>query len=145
MKKCIKCGLKKPKSEFFWRNKKAGRLRSECKKCTNEQRSRYHKKHYAKYREEYIARATKRRSELKKWLRGFRKSLSCSLCGDDRWYVLDFHHEDAADKEMCVVEMAHRGCSKKRILEEMKKCVVVCANCHREIHHGDAVAERLGT
>jgi hypothetical protein len=53
------------------------------------------------------------------------------------YHVLDLHHKDPKEKEFCLGEIVHRGWSKKRILEEVEKCDVHCANCHRELHHNE--------
>lgn len=60
----------------------------------------------------------------------------CSICGYDRnKAALEWHHPDD-NKEFNVNSMARRAiANKKRILEEIEKCVLVCANCHREIHY----------
>lgn len=60
----------------------------------------------------------------------------CSVCGYDRsLYALDFHHLDPAKKER---QVCHQLISKsfKKAEEESKNCVLLCANCHRELHEG---------
>lgn len=70
------------------------------------------------------------------WFINLRKERSCIECGEDRWYVLDFHHVNEKDDDYNVVSrLVSDRYSKKRILEEIEKCVCVCSNCHREIHH----------
>ncbi len=56
----------------------------------------------------------------------------CRRCGNADRRVLDFHHLRDKVKEVSV--LAHTGCSKKRLLEEIEKCEVLCANCHRILH-----------
>jgi len=61
---------------------------------------------------------------------------SCMLCGYNRHVgVLEFHHVDATTKSFGV---SSGGFSRswRSIYEELKKCVLVCANCHREIEMG---------
>jgi hypothetical protein len=63
----------------------------------------------------------------------FKKTLQCTKCGFAHPAALDFHHEDPEQKEYNV----HKLVSNKRFAkayEEIKKCTVLCANCHR-IHH----------
>lgn len=60
----------------------------------------------------------------------------CCLCGYDKCMdALDFHHVDPSQKSFCI---SHKGVTIafERALEEAKKCVLVCANCHREIEAG---------
>jgi hypothetical protein len=57
----------------------------------------------------------------------------CSICGYDKCLdALDFHHVDPSQKEFSFRD--RRGISRERLEIELAKCVLVCANCHREIH-----------
>lgn len=57
-------------------------------------------------------------------------------CGELDLRVLEFHHRDRSEKKFCVrVFIGHSIAS---ILDEMEKCDVLCANCHRLIsYHGE--------
>lgn len=60
----------------------------------------------------------------------------CQCCGYNRCNsALEFHHVDPVQKSfpVCLRSMTK---SWERVLNEAKKCVLVCANCHREIHEG---------
>jgi hypothetical protein len=58
----------------------------------------------------------------------------CCVCGYSRCVdVLHFHHADATLKEFTISE---KSWSWERLLNELKKCALVCANCHGEIHAG---------
>ena len=60
----------------------------------------------------------------------------CARCGEsfpDCCY--DFHHKDPLDSNEVPSTILH--CSWKRIEEELSKCIMVCANCHRIIHNED--------
>jgi hypothetical protein len=46
---------------------------------------------------------------------------------------MDYHHLDPSIKERGVSQMIS-GNSWKKIEEEISKCILVCANCHRKIH-----------
>jgi len=53
----------------------------------------------------------------------------CSMCGEPRHWMLEFHHK--GDKEINMNEKWRRI----SVLEkEVDKCICVCSNCHREIH-----------
>ena len=57
----------------------------------------------------------------------------CSKCGYDKCEAaLEFHHLDPNEKEL---KIATNSRSYDLILEEARKCVLLCANCHREAHH----------
>lgn len=89
-----------------------------------------------KDRREYLSKATSiRRLRLKKTLVSS-KGGKCQICGYSRCLVaLDFHHIDESTKKF---ELSQRDLTRnwKLILEEAGKCLLVCANCHREIHAG---------
>lgn len=60
----------------------------------------------------------------------------CSQCGYDRYAgALEFHHLDPEHKDFGIGS-GKISFSLKRMIEEAKKCVLVCSNCHKEIHAG---------
>lgn len=63
---------------------------------------------------------------------------ACRLCGYDRYAgALQFHHVDPREKAFAI---ADRGVARslERALDEARKCVLLCANCHAEIEAGIA-------
>jgi hypothetical protein len=61
----------------------------------------------------------------------------CVCCGYDRTHeTIDFHHLDPEVKEIGLANALVNPKSWSKIVAELKKCVAVCANCHREIHAG---------
>ena len=57
----------------------------------------------------------------------------CSICGYSKCLAaLEFHHTDPTVKEGGIIGST---ASLKKQREEAQKCILVCANCHREIHH----------
>jgi len=58
------------------------------------------------------------------------------ICGYDRCSgALDFHHIDPKEKEFGLsVKRLTRSWEKMK--KELDKCVLICANCHREVHAG---------
>jgi 5-methylcytosine-specific restriction endonuclease McrA len=87
-------------------------------------------------RRQYLIRAVQRR----RW-EGRRKALAytsgrCQVCGYDRCAdALEFHHLSSAEKD---VGISSRGGTRswRKIREELSQCVLLCANCHREVHSG---------
>jgi hypothetical protein len=58
----------------------------------------------------------------------------CLLCGYARSEAaLDFHHLDPSEKEFAISGSLR---ARKRVLAEIDKCVLLCKNCHAEIHAG---------
>ena len=67
---------------------------------------------------------------------------SCQLCGYNKCIqALDFHHVNPAEKEANFNDNANRSWSITR--SEIAKCLLLCANCHREVHAGLIIAENL--
>ena len=60
----------------------------------------------------------------------------CCICGYDKCFTsLSFHHKDPTKKEGGIAEMIY-NIGKAAATEEVKKCILVCSNCHGEIHEG---------
>lgn len=58
----------------------------------------------------------------------------CTICGYNKCLsALDFHHKDPKKKLGSVGEL-HSKKGKKYAYEEAKKCILICSNCHHEIH-----------
>ena len=107
LKECKKHGL----TEYVLR--KDGRYR--CKKCASE--------------------AVQKRREKTKELLVEYKGGKCEICGYDRCIgALEFHHINPDEKDFGVGDGDTRSFNKNK--EEADKCILVCANCHREIHEG---------
>lgn len=84
----------------------------------------------------------RRRKEIKLWFEDFKKNLKCSICGENHPATLDFHHRDRKSKEFGINLIVHSGHSKEKILKELEKCEVLCANCHRKLHYKTAIFKR---
>lgn len=58
----------------------------------------------------------------------------CVRCGYDTCIqALDFHHTDPAQKDTIV---SSDSITLEKAIEESKKCILLCANCHKEFHAG---------
>lgn len=135
MPKCSGCQIIKEVSEFFFRDKTQGKLHSQCKCCHANKRRAYYQEHYrkygSKYRERAIARKIKVKGDLRRQLLKYLSDKSCSVCGIADPRVLDFDHIDRADKSFGISRALTNTLSWKKILLEIKKCQILCANCHR--------------
>ena len=58
----------------------------------------------------------------------------CSICSTTNTYLMEFHHKTPKDKELCISDSMKLTWNK--IQPELDKCIMVCGNCHREIHNG---------
>lgn len=74
-----------------------------------------------------VANSRHRRKELLVYLMGGK----CSRCGYDRCIkALEFHHIDKSTKSFTISYAIH---SLEDDINEVKKCSLLCANCHREV------------
>ncbi|MDF9747757.1 homing endonuclease associated repeat-containing protein [Natrinema salsiterrestre] len=80
-------------------------------------------------------RTLHRRSQLRSWVNERKRERGCSQCGVDTVACLDFHHTDETTKQMAVGRMVTFGYGKDALRNEMEKCDVLCANCHRSLHY----------
>ncbi len=128
---CGKCKKEKNVSEFHKNPTKKDGVQSMCKEC----RKKYHRKHYLANKEKYCLEAQTRRVRLREEFTDFKKTLKCSKCGEDRWYVLDFHHRNPDEKEGDISRLVGTGRSEESIKKEIEKCDILCSNCHKELHY----------
>jgi hypothetical protein len=79
----------------------------------------------------------------------------CVVCGYDKCITaLEFHHLDESQKDFSISQLGNTK-SLRDTLSEVRKCVLLCANCHREVHadmvqltindqvFDDAIAEQM--
>ena len=121
MKYCYKCKTSKDINEFNKNHTKKDGFQTICKQCSSYRRKEY----YLKNKLKEIDTRKKYSTMIRSWFKEYKKTLKCSCCGDARHYVLDFHHVDNKNEE---VSRLVSNKSKKKILEEINKCTVLCAN-----------------
>ena len=87
--------------------------------------------------EQNTERTLNRRARLRAWANDQKRSIGCRDCDSMDPAMLDFHHRDPDAKEMAVGEMITYGYGTEPLQEEIEKCEVLCANCHRKKHGED--------
>ena len=103
------------------------------KEKRREYQRRYMRKWYRENKEKHIAYVRNRDKKIKDWLKDYKKTLECEECGENHPACLDFHHIDPSKKSFSLGRINKFLC-KKLIKEEIAKCSVLCANCHRKKH-----------
>jgi len=94
----------------------------------------YQRLHYQRKKDYYKLKAAERQQKIREWLFDLKSTLKCNRCSEDDFVCLDFHHIDPKEKEIGISEAIRQGWAKDRILKEVDKCEVLCANCHRKLH-----------
>lgn len=97
-------------------------LRTEMEKCEVRCANCHHREHSGE----------NRWTDLREWVHERKRQDGCARCGRSDPACLVFHHTD--EKLTTVAEMVSAGKSREAIAEEMGRCVVLCANCHRKQH-----------
>lgn len=69
------------------------------------------------------------------WAREYKSQFGCLYCSEHDHACLDLHHRDGADKVAAVSALISRGFHIRGVIAEIRKCDVVCANCHRKLHY----------
>lgn len=115
MKYCTRCKTEKDLSEFYNRRNGVGNS-PYCKQCHKDQ-------------------ALDRQREFK------RKSIEykggkCFFCGYSKHQgSLEFHHMEQKSKNF-QISSARMTTFDERVIAELDKCILVCSNCHKEVHAG---------
>ena len=120
MRTCSKCDIE---YEHY------GQRHSMCKPCKRV----YDREHYANKSQENkdrkVSLQKQRHIENRQYMYDYLKTHPCVTCGESDPVVLEFDHNDQRTKLLAVSLMADYSLSK--IKEEIAKCRVLCANCHK--------------
>lgn len=156
-KQCFICKEAKSLGEFTIDSRRKDGRGSYCKNCEIERQIKYRaenkeklavqskryreenkeklversKEYYKKNRENILEREKKRRERLISLINDLKTS--CVICGDERNYVLQFHHRNSKEKKFSIAALSRT--KKQILLAEISKCIVLCSNCHSEFHH----------
>ena len=113
-RKCPRCNKAKSLDNFYNRRGVAGSS-VYCKPCTNKQtieRMRHTKRLCIEY-----------------------KGGKCEKCGYDKYDgALEFHHLDPSKKDFAISKKKAKYIDSLK--PELDKCILLCSNCHRELHGG---------
>lgn len=101
----------------------------------------YSRKYYEINNVKIKARAAAlKRKKRKDWYE-FKSTFKCTNCGFSHSAALDFHHVDRTNHRS-VNELVQNG-KYKEAMEEIKKCIPLCSNCHRIHHHEERLHKKL--
>ena len=128
---CTRCQRSLPDAAFPRKAKGSRFLQSWCRECF----STFNRQNYLDNRAREIARVRRNQKvavdRVRQLLRAYLAEHPCVDCGEADAGVLEFDH--LRDKSDDVSRMVSSGLSWDRVLSEIAKCEVRCANCHRRI------------
>ena len=116
-KTCGLCGESKVLTDFYSAKRKSGNIRSfsYCIACERE-------------------RQFNNTQAFKLKCLEYKNSMECQHCGYSKYIgAREFHHLDRTTKNESINQLK-RNKNWKMVAEELEKCIVLCANCHREAH-----------
>ena len=138
MQICTSCHISKPLEDFFFDGEKSGKTNSRhcwCRSCHSIKDKK--ERTTDKYINGFIPWRNGIWAENRDYVENKKKS-GCIRCTEKDVKALDFHHIDGNEKKDTVGKLTFciSKNRRKRIDDEIGKCVILCANCHRKLHAG---------
>ncbi len=125
MRHCGGCNSDKDESEFDWKNKAKGIKQRHCKICQSKTTSKHYRENAAAYKKRSVAN----KERAQRFILDYLSKHPCVDCGESDPIVLDFDHTHK--KVRGISQMVLYGRTNEALLQEIAKCEVRCANCHR--------------
>jgi hypothetical protein len=94
----------------------------------------YQRGWHQRHRTKRLARIYERKAAIYEYIQDIKSQLCCTDCGEQHPATLQFHHLHSEDKMFNIGDAVRDGISLDRIKQEIKKCIVLCANCHAIRH-----------
>jgi|TARA_B110000977_G_C10964285_1_gene449805 hypothetical protein len=96
----------------------------------------YHALYHKKYKKTHTNKRRGFEKRNKEFIQRLKKMSKCRKCGlKNKPYLLEFHHLDPSIKYKNITDLQFNGYGMKTIKAEIRKCVIVCRNCHMEFHY----------
>lgn len=128
MRKCFNCLKEKSIEEFSLRDKKKNIRHKRCRPCFNLLTAKHYKDNSQYYKDKakrYHKQVTERNH---KFICEYLSIHPCIDCGEKDIVVLEFDHQRDKDRAISAVLV---NFSMRRLIDEVNKCEVRCANCHK--------------
>jgi hypothetical protein len=129
-KTCPECGKLKSIDDFHKNKNKKDGHQSSCKECKGNRS----KVRYINEKSKLRAQIVARKQFIREYVNRVKQRAKCAICGIKGSWLLQFHHT-TSNKEINIGNVMQHSFSIKKLKEEMRKCIIVCANCHSTIHH----------
>lgn len=127
---CTKCNEKKVVEKFSWKNKKEQKRQSQCKDCVGARNKKHYEANKRLYKERALHNNKKYLERNRDFINQLKAQTPCADCGRSFHPIaMDFDH--LSDKSRNISEMVILKMSLSSLKEEIAKCEIVCACCHR--------------
>jgi hypothetical protein len=129
MKKCSSCSKELSLCQFTKKSSSKDGLNASCRSCTRKRT----KEHYKENKEYYLEKSKRNTNRQRKILYDFLIEYAkhgCEICSEKDFACIQFDHVDPDKKEFSIANALSLGYSISTVQEELKKCSVLCANCH---------------
>jgi len=127
-KKCVECLLHKNKEEFNKNSSLTDGCQSRCRECDKSRAKKFYALHKIKMKKSTAKCKYRRRLRHREFIINYLKEHPCVDCGESNIVVLEFDHVRDKHKPISLMMGVY---SLDRIKNEIDKCEVRCANCHR--------------
>src|SRR5215213_9771758 len=104
------------------------------KEKRREYQKEYMRRWYQKNKAKHIGYVRNRDKKIKLWLKEYKMTLKCEVCEENHPACLEFHHINPKEKKFSIGRMKD-FMSWRLLKEEIAKCRVLRANCHRKEHY----------
>lgn len=134
MKTCTKCLIEKHEEFFNWKNKAKNTRHAMCKACCSHAQKHQYKRTDTGAINRRLSNKRgdqMRRKRNREFVWNYLSQNPCGQCGETDPIVLEFDHRDPSLKITEVCTMVGGGWGLQKIEEEIAKCDILCANCHR--------------
>ena len=131
MKQCNICSETKPYTEYYKNSYLKSGYANRCKPCQKKYTDKYRKSKKGK------KQSKERQQRHQRFINRVKLWKGCSHCGYKTHAVaIDFDHVDPSIKRGDGYSAVNSSWSMKRIKDEIRKCRILCSNCHRASTHG---------
>jgi uncharacterized linocin/CFP29 family protein len=132
VKHCRGCGTDQSVENFAWKNKMQGRRQSRCRSCQSTALKAWYGKNADSHKRSVAAYNGDLKRSKQALIRDLKASSPCADCGGRfHFAVMDFDHLERFSKERNISELVHSAHTVAKLMDEIAKCEIVCANCHR--------------
>lgn len=129
MKHCNKCDFDLPFDSF---NRRGDKLQPYCRNCQSGLHKDYYGRNKTGRKEQIRKRSAKYKKLARDYVLEYLDNHPCVDCGNPDRVVLEFDHV-RGKKFMEVSKMVNQGYLINQIIQEINKCEVRCANCHKTV------------